>query len=548
MKRFASIALFCLLISITACATAELPAEEEPAPPIAVDSPVLEFTPTRIPNTPIPPNPTVTLRPFTSTPLPPEASATPEPAPTFTPEPPVATSPPTSYPVPVETPAEEPTPFEMPTEEPTPTGAPPVQPVTFETLPQLASDLLFLDGGRLMHWAHERNQLEVAVGPEELAQAVAERTSTHAGAGVPPGSVLGVEVSADSKRVAVIRRWHESHYEIARFEPATGLVESLVQLDRQIFTFALSPNGEWVAYMVREDSDHGQPEGPIYAFPWNNPAAQVEIGRCAAQITVHTTWGCGELKWSPDSRQLAWSDGVGVWLKGLQQGEARQLFVQSQADPSQEEGGGLARLQAWSPTGRYILTRVGYWEGSDKQVLDTETAQMVIIPDSSEYPMPNALSTWLADGRLFVIYPLYTGENKQEHMVRLWRIDPANPELLVLDGEFSLATAGFLGLPTQRTDGYVSVASERGIGQEAASGNLVLINPTTYEIIPISPLPNQEGSELEALWAPDNSGAIVSARWGKRMPLYIPADGQVIYDLTPIVSTREPCCFQWLPN
>jgi hypothetical protein len=26
----------------------------------------------------------------------------------------------------------------------------------------------------------------------------------------------------------------------------------------------------------------------------------------------------------------------------------------------------------------------------------------------------------------------------------LWRIDPANPELLVLDGEFSLATAGFL--------------------------------------------------------------------------------------------------------
>jgi hypothetical protein len=35
-------------------------------------------------------------------------------------------------------------PFEMPTEEPTPTGGPPVQPVTFETLP----DLLFLDGWR----------------------------------------------------------------------------------------------------------------------------------------------------------------------------------------------------------------------------------------------------------------------------------------------------------------------------------------------------------------------------------------------------------------
>jgi hypothetical protein len=57
MKRFASIALFCFLITITACTTVELPAEEEPAPPIAVDSPVVKLTPTPVPDTPIPDRP-----------------------------------------------------------------------------------------------------------------------------------------------------------------------------------------------------------------------------------------------------------------------------------------------------------------------------------------------------------------------------------------------------------------------------------------------------------------------------------------------------------
>lgn len=422
---------------------------------------------------------------------------------------------------------------------PTETGA--IQPVTFETLPQLTSDLLFLDGGRLIHWDHERNQLDVVVEPEEVSQATAEQEPTWL-----PGAVLGFSVSADSSRVAMVRRWHESHDEIVRFEPATGLVETMLQQEREIFTFALSPDGEWVAYMVKVYSDDGAPEGPIYLFPWNNPAAQVEIGRCAAQYEGVNRPGCGEkIIWSPDSRQVAWSDGFGVWLKDLQESDARQLFVHTLVHLGQEETSGLARLLAWAPTGRYLLTQVVNWENSNKQLLDTETGQMTLIPDSYiTHTMSDAFSTWLTDGRLFVINPYYyADENNQERLARLWRLDPATPEVLILDGEFSLGTEGFPGLPTQRTDGYLSVASEGG--QEAANGHLVIIDPTSLEMIPMSTLPNQARNQLETVWAPDNSGAIVSARGGG-MPLYIPADGQVVYDLTPIMRSAEPCCFKWL--
>lgn len=480
-------------------------------------------------------------------------------------------------PQPTSTPAPStltPTITRVPTSTPTPVpiiGAL-IESATVGHVPLLQKDFFFGTSTSLLRWNH-------------LTQHV-ERINVGTGSGE-----VHYSLSADGRMVAYNQ--HTPSEAIMLLGVPTQQLTTLAPLSsvQGLVAFgdmAFSPDGQWLAYVLlgsRPSTSRATGltapavggvarSGMIYAVRTDAPDRRIEVGYCAS-TGVEYARGCMGFLWALDSRTVAWKDGRGVWVTELGK-TARQLTNDEIVMPN-EMPRGVWNLVAWSPQGRYLLGRVAYYEGSGWGVLDTQTARAMSVPDSFEYPRPNARITWMRDGRLVA-----TKDRRLEKFVEVWRVRGDGDNLLVRETQVQLNVShiNFPTAPTQLPNGQIGFALLNASASEHAERGLYTLNLKDNIVRKVAALPPARGlkdalnpdllEEANVFWSSDGTGAIFTGfdtivtevvkgcsncDGSKATPtvrqsvvvrsLYVPFNGEALFDLTPILGS-DVCCFTWL--
>jgi len=422
-----------------------------------------------------------------------------------------------------------------------------VKPLNISQLPSIPHDLLFLDQGNLMRWNHTTGQLETL-----------------------SSNATCYWVSTDRRTVILESAKGGDIYEIALLDLASGRKTSLVETASRIIDLAISPDGQWVAYIQTEslpDEWHCRPDlvaFGIYPFSGPYPAtifslrvsvlqgnaseSPVEIGYCKKGETLGF---CGRILWSPDSRSILWSDAEGVWSFELGASQARLIIPQTVNQPDYFDNR-VYYPWRWSPLGRYVLTTFQIFEGFTQVVLDTQTGKVAELPGTFTYGYPGSKPVWMADGRLFTIRPPLPSEYTDfpPAAIEIWRVDPQQPGMLVLENSLVLGVFWEqipTGDPAQLADGRLAFAIlSRESGDDPARG-LYFADPDNLAPRKVNGLPASLSeafwSETGIVWSPDGHGAILQDWSEYPMLLYVPTDRSKVYDLSLVI---QGCCFTWL--
>lgn len=430
---------------------------------------------------------------------------------------------------------------------PVPTVALPLQTVPAGVLPAIPRDVLFLRDGDLVRWAHATGALE-----------------TLAAADPRLGPVTLFSPSADGRRVALARvAPHAMSIAVSyRLEwldldtrQATALASGEALLAPGLIGFELSADGEWLAYIPWDLSPEARrnaglsrplaggpaPSGTVYALRIDDPDAPIELGTCAGARAAGAVAGCAGLRWSPDSRSVAWGDAFGLWV-AVPGGSAREVVSTGDYFNTLE----FAPL-AWSPAGRYLLVARRYLDqdargtfiGSAPGVLDTETGNLAALVGPYNGRDPRASVTWLDGDSLLVVSTDMPG-TAGELVLQFWRLDPAQPRLLVGDGSWETGLS-LQGAPQEAAVvGDDRVAFALLVSADGRDAGLYFyVAPLTggqriLRRIAGPPLAGEPGGEYRVAWAPDTSGALA---WESdsadrcRMLVYAAVDDGVLYDL-----------------
>jgi hypothetical protein len=468
-----------------------------------------------------------------------------------------------------------------------PTIVPPIHTPVAGQLPRMTYDLLFLGKYSLMRWNHRTGQIETLVAPDiqgERNWGRNQKVAWMAGPGSPDGSVSSFSVSADGQKIALRRISGSTASEIDLFEMSTRQTTPLVQAPGQdLVHVSISPDGQWVAYIQVGSFPSvptiltppggyrtglalspaipvggGTSAGMIYAVRTDAPDRRIEVGYCAEERTEEHWWECSGFVWSPDSRSIAWNDGRGVWVAELGQ-PARQLVSNSIGMPP-SSGGGVYQAHAWSPLGRYLLARVGHWEGSSQGVIDTQTGNLARIPDTFELPFPGPRVAWMQDGRLFILRPA-DPRTGSELSAEIWRVDGDHEPMLNREIEFlpGIGLGNYGVAPTQLMDGRLAFGVVNGSPTNYRDRGLYFVD--LNELVPrkVNGLPPVEErgdmgwstiGMVNVYWSPDGSGAIFEDLGfdpTNRPLLYVPTDGSPLIDLRPVMDEGDllACCFVW---
>jgi len=427
--------------------------------------------------------------------------------------------------------------------------APMVKPVNIAQLPTIPNDLIFLDHENLVRWNHTTGQFET------LSR-----------------NVTCYSISADLRTVVLEITKGGDIYEIALLDLASGTKTSLVESASRLIDLAISPDGQWVAYIQSEtlpDEWYCRPDlvafamdtftiGGLYsgtifslrvsASQGNASESPVEMGYCSGSEGLGF---CGRVLWSPDSRSILWSDVEGVWSFELGASQAQLIIPQTRNQPDYFDNR-IYFPWSWSPLGRYVLTGFIIFEGVTQVVLDTQTGQVAEVPGAFSYDLPGSKPTWMADGRLFVIRPplpsIYS--DFPPSALEIWRVDPQQPGMLVLENSFLLDISWDqvpTGDPAQLEDGRLAFAIlSRESGDDQVRG-LYFADPASLAPRKVNGLPPSLSEyfyyAISIVWSPDGQGAILQDWSEYPMLLYVPTDGSAVYDLSIVI---QGCCFTWL--
>lgn len=458
-------------------------------------------------------------------------------------------------PEPTYTPAFTPTPSITPTPFPTPTQllptvSPPVQTVVADHLPPITHDLLFISDPYLKRWDHVTSEIVTLAGPISIPVR-----------GIPPGSVIDYSSSRDGKRIAitVFVGPQDRDYKIYLLDPATGsqipvldVLDSARPLDLK-----MSPDGKWLAYIL-QDKLGMQPAtatpstltiaytspprggiveaGKIWAVQTDQPGTAIEVGYCAIKIYLpNIRIPCHDLLWSPDSKSIAWSDGVGLWVANP--GTLARLVIEN--EPWGKSMGNYYWQQAWSPSSNYILARASHFEGDDRVVIDILSGQATVLPNSFEYSVPAAQITWLQDERLFVVRPgletmnlVATGES--------WRFNPHTSSLF-LEGSFLIPVKASYPLSPFQIDethlGFVMVNPDFANHQERG---IYIFDIPRFRLEKVTGI--MPHARINASWVPDGSAVLITGEGA----YLAPTDGSALYELNAVL--KYAWHFTWLES
>lgn len=135
--------------------------------------------------------------------------------------------------------------------------------------------------------------------------------------------------------------------------------------DADIAGFAISPDGQWVAY--RSDLVSGFEIDELYVVPTDGGSPPQQVSRSVATGTNRSVKG---FAWSPDSSRIAYTANLDGALPGAF--FANEVFLVDRNGGNEVKiNGGIGsppsvevRNPRWSPDGRYILQEVAVFNGS----------------------------------------------------------------------------------------------------------------------------------------------------------------------------------------
>ncbi len=281
----------------------------------------------------------------------------------------------------------------------------------------------------------------------------------------------------------------------------TPTIDQLISLKRA-GSAAISPNGQWVAYTVRDTN-------------WDENAYHTEIWLADArsgeprQLTSHPKKSSTSPTWSPDSTRLAFTtdrdDKRQVYVIDPRGGEARKLT-------SAEEGvGGFA----WAPDGQSIA----FTSIDPKTEADKEREKKL--------------------GDFDVI-----GEGYR--MSHLWVFDLAKEKARRLtSGAFTV------GQFTWSPDG-TRIAFDHRVNSANTSGATADISIVSVADGQLRPLVTQAGADSGPVWSPDGSKIAFGSAMAKELSFLnsviavIPAAGGRIENLSAAFD-EDPSIVRWTP-
>lgn len=385
----------------------------------------------------------------------------------------------------------------------------------------IAYDLIFLsptgaNSYKLVRW--ENSTLQATTLVNEGSAGLSELT---------PSEVEQYSITDDGQQLVVTRRKWAGLYEmreIALLHLDTNQLVSLAQLEGYLRWALISPNGQWVAYVL---------DGVVYTLRTDTPGQRVKLGWCGK-------FECYSLSWSPNSASVAWTNRDGVWLAQPDK-PGERLVAPDLLVPIRDETMAWYASPPWSLDSRYLLARAqdGF---SEWYVIDTQgghIGQLPVLPASYER---SPQLVWLSDGRLFAVRSGDIQTNTPP-FVEIWRIDPSSNTLLTLERSFSLPVSPetYPTAPTQLNDGRLAFVLVNRIDRDQGESGLYLVSLDSQ--VPAraqGPLPTgYDVDSANANWVPDGSGAI----------FYDRSIGALVYvSLNEAAGPSVPansCCFTW---
>ncbi len=320
-----------------------------------------------------------------------------------------------------------------PTSHPSLSGAVPIP----EVLPEIPIPLYFLREGAIWMWPAEGGALQPVVVPAESGQIRSgfKRARLDAGAKPGPTGVLAYRLTPDGRYLAYAIDGQPDFNGIIVLDQQTGETFSIPATHYALRGaavwlpgFDLTPDGHFLVYAGWGLLPSGEDEqtltgslarfSTIFAVDVRNPNLEYELGYCAQRVGNGASLGCAGFILSPDGTHLAFSDGRGLWLTDIPEGNPRLLM----AHRFPEEFCGVFQVLHWSPDGRYLLIRVGCYEGAYLAVVDVATAEFRQVPDSFSYQDEHVEAVWARDPRLlYTFFSLGTSSG-------IARLDPSRPD------------------------------------------------------------------------------------------------------------------------
>jgi hypothetical protein len=422
------------------------------------------------------------------------------------------------------------TPMETPMMENRP--APPD--MTVEGLAGLGYDFLYISKNELFNWQ----------------SAIGQAMPIMPGSELPNQAVVGYAVDAVHRKVAILRSRGmvgngQELFDLLYYDAYTKNVTALQSETMRLNGLHLSPDGTRVAYL-----DNGRDPRNVYIQSLASSSPATWVGECH----IDQEWQCTDAVWSADSSQVAWSDREGVWVYGISDTRAAIMITNTlnladlDGNPAEVQVG-YGDLE-WSPAGRYLSAWVHPHLGEPRWrgVLDVRTGRVVEIPGTYQDTSAPENAIWMKDNRLLVVKAASPLNPFPE--IDIWRLLPANEQLLVLEKTLSIKLDAVTDVPELPEDQYVPSLPAQ-IGNNRFS---LVIRAADERIPPILVLVDIRFGQLKFLaeapadirdmtWSPDGTASLVTTQQAGVLLVY--ASGG-IHNLLPLLGD-DANHVTWLP-
>ena len=384
-------------------------------------------------------------------------------------------------------------------------------------------DLLFVNEQGLVRWRPRNNQVQL------ILSAPITPTFTDN----DEWRDLRYTVSGDHQKVLIVYgHGHTSQsyaYDLLLYDTAQATITPLLTSTTDLFSFAISPDHQWIAYIVRDVEPPsryawwqrllkthpcacGEPPsiGTVYVVRLQPPYQPQKLRICGPAPTGRGECN-GLLGWLFNHYQLVWHDGAGYWSADLEQNQITMLLRNS------EPAIALNPLAKALYHKRYLISWLNdQWEVS-YGILDTHTWRLLALPQPAHHSVHDTPLLWLTDNRLLWAKPA-VGDATQQPTLELWSLRPGEADFLTQQQVFQIpTTAGLYPMAaTQLPDGRLWLAlvnANRTTGGQSGLYELKLIAGVLQKWQDFPPFslvnPLQTIDYFGQLfWSPDGTGAI----------------------------------------
>lgn len=409
--------------------------------------------------------------------------------------------------------------------------------------PALPADLIYINGGRLMRWDHQKKiaidlmeglDTTIGAGDSQLIQARGLRVDKFVMDSLQQRIALSISTGIVANGVEL--------YDLAIYDFDENKLIRLVEQTHRIMQLQISDDGRWVAYIPESQ----YPKLQIISA--DSAKNIILTSDCARSGGDQSAW----LAWAKDSRKITWTDQNGLWQYEIG-GDAPDLVLSNQIELT-DQSGQLMQIRvnytdlSWSPHGRYLTAKLQlvnsdvYW----LTLIDTRLKQFIEIPDTYQTieKSPARRIAWLSDGRLMVVIPDEPTHSSPH--INIYNILPASENYLVFDQRVDLTspvlrdrgalTSANSSLSIQDVqpinDRWVSFVSS--IPGMASQPHLFLLDLKYQMVYQLGETP-QDIHKI--IWSANSKGVLILGSYGSI--LYQSRDGSQFQDLLPIVGDAQ---------